>query len=577
MHILQTKEGLVSFSTFVDSSLLRFDLVLASLLQKPGLPFADALPEEDIQAAFEEEGALFGQEDDAVYTPPLTLWAFLSQVFFKGEQRSCAAAVARIIVLLVSLGRKPCCDNTGTYCRARAKVPERVLRRLVYHVADGCEQALPEEWRWKGKFVGLVDGFTVSMPDTPENQAAYPQSSSQEEGLGFPQVRGVVLLSFVTALAVGLAVGPCLGKETGETALLRALFDRFHPGDVMLADRYFCSYFMICLLLERGVDLVSRLHQKRTADFRRGTRLGPGDHLVEWPRPPRPEWMDEATYARMPASITIREVEVAVPQPGFRVESFVVVTTLLDADEYTRGDLSALYRGRWLVELDIRAIKCGLDMDVLRCKTPEMVRKEIWACLLGYNLVRQTILQAAYESGCSPRCLEAEPSDDAEVCEDRSRAGCAAACVDGEPAIVIDACVGAEEPKHARRCVPEELRLAGKDCPEAGTSKARPRSVGQEPRPVEAVPTAEAECLPRELSFTAAMQKLAAGWVLAPSLTEVSTDALRRANHKHLLKHRVGHRPNRVEPRAIKRRPKPHKLLNKPRAEARVELLAGKT
>jgi len=566
----------VPFSTSAGSALHQFGLVLASLLQKPGLPFADALSEETIQAAFDEEAASFGQEADAVYTPALTLWAFLSQVFFKGEQRSCAAAVARIIVLLVSLGRKPCSDNTGTYCRARAKMPERVLRRLVYHVADGCERTLPDEWRWKGKFVGLVDGFVVSMPDTPENQAAYPQSSSQQEGLGFPQLRGVVLLSFVSAMVLGLEIGPCLGKETGEAALLRALLDRFHPGDVMLADRYFCSYFLFCLLKERGVDIVSRLHQCRTADFRRGKKLGPGDHIVEWPRPPRPDWMDEATYARMPASIEVREVEVAVPQPGFRPEVIVVVTTLLDADEYTRADLADLYRGRWLAELDIRAIKCGLDMDVLRCKSPEMVRKEIWACLLGYNLIRQTMLQAAYESGCSPRSLEAERGDDADGCQEGPRSGCAPQCVAGEPAVVVETCVRAGEAKHAQRCLPEEPRRAAKACETAATSNARPRSLGQEPRPAEAVCAAEPERLPRELSFTAAMQKLAASWVLAPSLTEAAADELRRVHHKQLLKHRVGHRPNRVEPRAIKRRPKPHKLLTQPRAEARAALLSGK-
>jgi hypothetical protein len=197
-------------------------------------------------------------------------------MLFKEEQRSCAAAVSRVIVLLVSLGRKPCSDNTGAYCRARAKLSEPALRRLVYEVADACEAAVPDEWRWKSKRVGLVDGFTVSMPDTAENQEAYPQSASQKEGVGFPLLRGVVLLSLATAMARGLAVGPCVGKETGETALLRELLDRFVAGDVMLADRYFCSYFLICLLKQRGIDVVSRLHQRRTADFRRTRERVPG-------------------------------------------------------------------------------------------------------------------------------------------------------------------------------------------------------------------------------------------------------------------------------------------------------------
>lgn len=526
MFILQTKEGLVSFSASVRSLPQQFGLVLASFLQKPGLPFAGVLSEELIQAAFDEEGADFGQEDDAVYTPAITLWTFLSQVFFKEEQRSCVAAVSRLIVLLVSLGRKPCSENTGAYCRARAKLPEAAFRRIVYQVADGCEDALPDEWHWKSRRAFLVDGCTVSMPDTPENQAAYPQPNTQLEGVGFPLARLVVMLSLATAMVGGLAIGPYSGKETGETALFRQLFDRLQKGDVVIADCCFCSYFMFCLLMELDVDLVSRLHQCRTADFRRGQRLGPGDHIVEWPRPPRPEWMDEATYARMPATLRIREVEVAVPQPGFRVEVFVVATTLLDAQEYAREDLADLYRERWLAELDIRAIKCSLGMDVLRCKSPEMVRKEIWACLLAYNLIRQTMLQAAYASDQSPRCMAEEPS------------------------ATEDACAKACESNNSPPGLGTKSLYSVAVCPDS----------------------LELESSPRQLSFTAAMQRLAASWVLAPSLSEAAADGLRRANYKQLVKHRVGHRPNRVEPRAIKRRPKPHKLLTQPRADARAAL-----
>ena len=521
----------MSFSTSAHSLPERFGLILAALLQKPGLPFADVLPEEDIQAAFDEEGAVFGQDDDAVFTPALTLWACLSQVLFKAEGRSCAAAVSRVIVLLVALGRKACSDNTSAYCRARAKMPERAICRVTLQVADRCELEVPDDWRWKERRTHLVDGFTVSMPDTPENQAAYPQSNSQKEGIGFPLARLVVMLSLATGMARALAIGPYSGKETGETALLRQLLDRLCEGDVVVADRYFCSYFMICLLLERGVDIVSRLHQKRTADFRRGKSLGPGDHLVDWQRPPRPDWMDEATYARMPASISIREIEITVPQPGSRVEVFVVVTTLLDADKYTREDVAELYRERWLAELDIRAVKCSLGMDVLRCKSPEMVRKEIWTCMLAYNLVRQTMLQAAYASGRSPRDLEDDRAKVEKTCPVTAEPSCSPGSLDGARAKAGEAC-----------------RAASEDA-----------------------------CLPREISFTAAMQKLAASWVGAPCFNEAMCDELRRANHKHLPKHRVRNRPNRVEPRAIKRRPKPHKLLTKPRAQARADLLAGKT
>ena len=208
----------------------RFGLVLRSFLQHRGLPFAQALPAETIQQAFDDEGVSFGQGEGDVYTPALTLWAFLSQVLFKEEQRSCLAAVARVIVLLVALGKRPCSDDSGAYCRARAKLPAPIIRRLTTQVADGCEQQVPQEWLWKGRHVHLVDGSTISMPDTAANQAEYPQPTTQEPGLGFPIARLVVLLSLATAMVKDMAIGPYAGKETGETALLRELLERFQAG-----------------------------------------------------------------------------------------------------------------------------------------------------------------------------------------------------------------------------------------------------------------------------------------------------------------------------------------------------------
>jgi len=343
----------------------RFRLVLSSILQAPGLPFSDILAEEEIAEAFDEEDCWFAQEEGDVFTPPLTLWAFLSQVLHKEEQRSCLAAVSRVIVLLVALGREPCANNSGGYCKARAKLPETVLQRLATRVADGCEREVPEAWLWKGRHVKLADGTTVSMPDTEENQAEYPQQASQEQGLGFPVARIVVLLSLATAMLSGMAIGPYSGKETGELALMRQLLAQLDPGDILLTDRYFCSYFMIALLLELGVDFVARLHHARKEDAYRIQRLGKRDSLIEWRRPQKPSWMDQETYRRMPESLTLRQIEVNVTEPGFRVESLVVVTTLTDAKTYCKDDIAELYHKRWLVELDIRAIKCNLAMDVL--------------------------------------------------------------------------------------------------------------------------------------------------------------------------------------------------------------------
>src|SRR4051812_864728 len=295
-----------------------FDLVRRSLLQAPGLPFADTLSAEQIQQAFDAEDVHFGEDaDEVVYTPPMTLWAMLSQMLFTAEQRSCLAAVVRVAAFYALLGREVSGTNTGAYCRARAKVPEAVVRRLTLQVAGDCDAQVPAAWRWKGRNVRVVDGTTFSMPDTAENQAESPQSKTQAKGLGFPIMRAVALCSLATGMVMALACGPYAGKETGETALLRALFDALSRGDVVLADRYFGGWFMLALLRALGVDFVSRLHQLRTADFQRGRRLGKGDHVVSWPKPQRPEWMDQETYDRLPDQLEVRELHVNVDVPAF--------------------------------------------------------------------------------------------------------------------------------------------------------------------------------------------------------------------------------------------------------------------
>ncbi len=385
------------------SRCLSFEAALAPFVMDEGLPFADVLPAEQVEQACRDEGVSFGTSAGSVYTPVITLWTFLSQVLSGDNEKSCRAAALRVLVLSIALERGPCSTDTGMYCRARAKLPAPLIRHLTYEVADRLQRAVPHPWLWKGRDVYLADGTTATLPDTAENQRVYPQPPGQKPGLGFPMIRMVVLLSLATGLLNGLALGPYEGKETGESALLRELLDRLHPGNVLLADRYFCSYFMVALLRERGVDVVFRLHHKRHTDFRRGRRLGRDDHIVDWKRPPCPEWMDEETFARMPRQLTIREVRTQIESPGCRVEKLVAMTTLLDAAEYSQEELLDLYHERWHVELDIRSIKCALKMETLRCRTPLMVEREIWTTLLGYNLVRKVSCQAAMLAGKHPR------------------------------------------------------------------------------------------------------------------------------------------------------------------------------
>lgn len=244
------------------------------------------------------------------------------------------------------------------------------------------------------------------MPDTPENQAAYPQAKTQKPGVGFPIARILVAFSLAVGTVLEAAIGPYQGKQTSELALLRLIIEQFQPGDIVLADRFFCSYWVIAALRARGVDVVVRLHQCRTADFRRGRRLGPQDHLVTWAKPKQvPDWMDRAEYDAMPDRIEIRELRVRVADKAKRVRSLVVVTTLLDAKTCRAKDLGGLYRQRWHAELDLRSLKTQMQMDVLRTKSPEMVRKEVAAHLLAYNLIRGIMAEAARVEKIKPRGL----------------------------------------------------------------------------------------------------------------------------------------------------------------------------
>jgi hypothetical protein len=381
-----------------------FRSVLRSFLDDPGLPFSDVLPDDEIQALCQKHSVHFG-DDDGVYTPAVTLGAWLSQCL--SAAKSCVAAVARVLVLRVALELAVCSANTGGYCKARRKLPEPFLRDLTLTAGRHLEDAAPHTWRWKGRRALLVDGTECSMPDTPKNQAEYPQPGSQKPGLGFPMIRLVVLLTFATAALVGCAMGPHHGKETGETALFRSLLGEIRDGDVAVADRYHCSYWQIALIkAERaGADVCFRLHQRRQYDFSKGQRLGKDDHIVTWSKPPRPDWLDKETYAALPDRLTIREVRFVVDTPGWRSKEIVVATTLLDAKVYTRKEIAELYHARWHVELDIRNIKQTLKMDVLSCKDPEMVRKEVWTHLLAYNLARRAMAQAASRGEVKPREL----------------------------------------------------------------------------------------------------------------------------------------------------------------------------
>jgi hypothetical protein len=310
------------------------------------LYFAALLSEQSILDALGSASSLW---QGWVYTPVVTVWVFLSQCL--SADHSCRDAVARLAAWRVTNGLSPCSAETGGYCIARSHLPEEACRQLVRQTGRELEDDAPPEWLWHGRRVRVADGSTVTMADTPENQAEYPQLKAQKPGCGFPIARILVVFSLSVGTVLEAAISRYEGKLTGENSLFRQLHETLSEGDVVLADRYFSGWFDITLLHRRGVDVVVRKHQLRATDFRTGVRLGKDDQVVRWTKPARPTWMTREEYQALPDELVLREVRVRVKQRGFRTKSLVIVTTLVDATEYSADELATLYRRRWQAEL----------------------------------------------------------------------------------------------------------------------------------------------------------------------------------------------------------------------------------
>jgi hypothetical protein len=453
----------------------RVNLSRQRLLEDQDLCLATLLPRAHVEAVLANHQVRFRQ---CLYTPVVTLWMFLYQVL--APDQSCRAAVTRLLAFLgVATGRTGS-TKTDPYCKARQRLPEALPADLVRHSGQALDRQINPMNGLDGRPIKIADGTTVSMPDTEANQAAYPQPTGQRKGLGFPLMRLVALTSLSCGAVLDVAMGRYSGKQTGETSLLRTLMDRLSPNDILLGDAIFGNYWTMALLLTRGVDLLTRHDGKRRLDFRRGRRLGRYDRVVTWFKPRRPAWMAPELYAFLPETLSIRQVRVEIRQKGFRCRRLHLITTLLEADLYPRDELALAFRCRWHAELDLRSIKTVMQMDVLRCKSPAMVRKEIWMHLLAYNLIRTLMVQAAREAGVSPRDLSFKGTLQTLM----------------------------------------SFAMAGWGCP------------GRRP------------------------------WLYAVILRAVAT-------------YRVNDRPDRIEPRAVKRRPKKAHYLTEPRPDAKARLRQG--
>lgn len=401
------------------------------------------------------------------FPPTETLSLFLAQAM--SSDSSCQNIVNELAVQRVSHGLPPCSTHTGSYCKARQRLPVAMLSKLVRCTGELLDKEVPAHWRWQGRPVRLIDGTTVTLPDTPENQVVYPQQRRQKPGLGFPICRIVGVICLASGGILNAAMSPFSGKGASEQTLLRGMLDTFASGDIVLGDGFYGTYFLLAELIERGVDgIFEQLGaRKKSTDFRKGQKLGPTDHLITYEKPVRrPEWMTQEQYLAAPDTLTVRELKVG---------GKILVTTLTSPNDASKQALKELYKSRWHVELDLRNIKTTLGMETLSCKTPEMAEKEMWVYFMAYNLIRITMAEAA----------------------------------------------------------------------------------------------SWADLLPRQLSFKHTLQ-LWRAWRLQPCNMKDSESL--KALLTLVVENVVGNRPGRIEPRAVKRRPKPYPLMTKSRHQARIDV-----
>lgn len=321
----------------------------------------------------------------------LTFWAFLSQVL--SPESPCRETVRKVQAWYAVRRQPRPGSGTAAYCRARSRLSRDTLLGIHRHTAEELQRRVTSEQLWCGRRVKVVDGTGISMPDTPQNQRAFPQPSNQKKGCGFPVAKLVGCFGLASGALLHWAEGTL---HVHERKLFQKLFAFFLPDDIILTDRGLCSYVDIAILQLAGVDTVMRLHQARPSDLRKGKRLGPNDRLVTWQKPiQRPRGCTAANWRRVPDTLTLRLVYVSISVPGFRTQSLVVVTTLTDPIRYPATEIAKLYLRRWAVELFFRDIKITLGMDVLRCQTPAMIRKEIVMHAIAYNIIRALMQHAA--------------------------------------------------------------------------------------------------------------------------------------------------------------------------------------
>jgi hypothetical protein len=316
---------------------------------------------------------------------------FLSQIL--EADHSCRTVVRKFLLWLTLKTGKNASPNTASFCKARARLPQKGLEAIYRRLTREIEAQPVGDWLWRQRRVKIVDGTGLSMPDTRANQNIYPQSQRQKPGCGFPVMKLVVTFSLATGAILGFVKGTL---HDAERTLFKDLWDLFEPGDVLLADSAFCSYADFYFLSQRHVDCVMANHQRRTKGLEFVQSLGKEDRLLYWIKmKPCPTWLEKSQWEKVPEKLLIREVSFLVTIRGFRTKRITLATTLFNQRQYPKEDLAQLFRRRWMAELYLRDIKSTMGMDILRCKTPDMVHKELIMYMIAYNLIRSLILHSS--------------------------------------------------------------------------------------------------------------------------------------------------------------------------------------
>ena len=360
------------------------------------VPFEQVLTEEVIQQILDQEEVSYRQ---TIYTPVVTLWAWMSQVL--DPDKSLSNAVSRVIAWLSAAGAALPSSDTGAYSKARKRLPSAVVQQLLTRTAQALQAQVSLEKRWCGRRVKAYDGTSVTMSDTAANQKSYPQHSNQLTGCGFPLAKLVVLFCVTTGAVLEVAIAPF---RTSEWEMARQLYARLQSEDVVVADSAYGTYVDLVLVQAAHADAVFRKHHARHCDFRRGKKLGIGDHIVTWQRPQRcPQSMPPDEFQALPDTVRVREVHLLIRQSGFRPKQIILVTTLLDTKRYPKAKLAQLYHLRWqATEVNFKHLKTTLKMEMILAKSPQMVQKEIWMHLLAYNLLRTLMWTSAHLAQVSP-------------------------------------------------------------------------------------------------------------------------------------------------------------------------------